>query len=126
MDVKSEECMRLCVWLRALSPPKKARYGGGRPFEHNRGRQKGNYGNNFFTHYTVRSSGNWKGANSGLPGNSPMPDKERHCNPGINVYGSVMVGLYEAVKGDLDLQVGKEVGYGLGCYGGPILDRVAE
>ncbi|KAK1576618.1 hypothetical protein Q3G72_015288 [Acer saccharum] len=152
-DVKSEECLRLCVWLRALSPPRKARYGGGRPFERNRGRQTGNSGNNFFTHSTVRRSGNWKGANSRIPGTlsdggketsnqvprekgmvgniTPVgvclePDKERQCNPGINDCGSVMVGLDEAVKGDMNLQVEKEVGYGPGCIGGPVLDRVAE
>ncbi|KAK0582179.1 hypothetical protein LWI29_022436 [Acer saccharum] len=113
MDVKSEECLRLCVWLRAQLEGSEfwvtGKLSDGRQEMSNQGpREKGLVGNITPVNVCLK------------------PDKERHCNPGINVYGSVMVGLYEAVKGDLDLQVGKEVGYGLGCYGGPVLDRVAE
>ncbi|KAK2657144.1 hypothetical protein Ddye_010196 [Dipteronia dyeriana] len=51
-DVKSEDSLRLSVWLRASSPPKIFGYGRGRFSDRNRGRQKGNTGNNFFFHLT--------------------------------------------------------------------------
>lgn len=70
-DVKSEDCLRLSIWLRALSPPKKAKYGGGRPFDRNRGRQYGNSGNTLFFQSTGRSSENWRGTNNGAPGFLP-------------------------------------------------------
>ncbi|TXG65439.1 hypothetical protein EZV62_006714 [Acer yangbiense] len=145
-DVKSEDCLRLSVWLCALSPPKKARYGGGRPFDRNRGRQNGYSGNNFFSQSTGQSSGDWRGTNTGSPkllsnGGQKVSyqeprekglvghkifeevciktDKERQESPGINICGSEMMGSFEAVQVEKEKQRENEDG------NGPELDRLA-
>ncbi|KAK1577474.1 hypothetical protein Q3G72_022068 [Acer saccharum] len=66
-DVKSEDSLRLCVWLRTTSPPKKARYVSGRPFERNRGRNIERSGNNFFSSPTDRSGRSWRETNNQSP-----------------------------------------------------------
>ncbi|KAK1575185.1 hypothetical protein Q3G72_003302 [Acer saccharum] len=103
-DFKSEDSLRLSVWLRASSPPKKARYGSGRLFVRNRGGQTGRKG----SFQAPRDKG--------LVGCSVsenvcvQPDMECSESLNFNNSGSVLMGPSEVVQvvniDNKDMEVG--------------------